>query len=260
MCSVFAQKKQIEAINGRLLQMESQDSLLMVQVGNLSKENQELKNKLGFLEGEYNKLSGQFSNLSTQFEALANEMEEIKKQPKEAVAEAPKYEVVGEVSNGMVIVREGLLYGYINAAGEYIIPAQYEEARAFVDGYARVKKNDKWGVVGIDGKEIIPCEYDRISHYNGTVWKVNKGELYGLYSAVDGSVVQPIKYTTIDRIYGERALMCVNGKYGYFDPNGKVAIAAQYTKAFSFRDNGQALVVSANGHIYINKNGEVVGR
>ena len=203
----------------------------------------ELVGQVNTLTLQVNELTTQVNTLNTQVEVLNDSIAKLSARPVVAAEPAkPKYEVVGEMCNGMVLVKEGLLYGYVNSKSEYIIPAQYEEAESFVNGYARVKKNDKWGVVNTTGEETIACSYGEVSHFSGTIWKVKQGELYGLLSAVNGAVVQPLKYTRIGNIWYQRAEMCINGKYGFFDENGKTVIAAQYDTALDFDESGLTCV------------------
>lgn len=66
---------------------------------------------------------------------------------------------VMEVSDGLVVyTNEDGLYGYINTAGEIVIPAQYAEAYDFWDGYAEVVLPDEAGtrdVIDRSGQVVI---------------------------------------------------------------------------------------------------------
>lgn len=185
---------------------------------------------------------------------------------KPAEPETPKYEVVGKMSSGMALVKEGLLYGYVNSNNEYVVPAKYEEAKDFKDGYAVVKKNDKWGIINTSGKETVACSYDDIRFLVGNIWRVKKGNLFGLVSAVNGSIIQPIKYTLIGHTdwHGNfndqcnRYLMCINGKYGFFNEKGQVVIPAKFDSEARFYENGKANV-DLNGKQYtINTSGTII--
>ncbi|HIR85308.1 MAG TPA: WG repeat-containing protein [Candidatus Galloscillospira excrementavium] len=59
-------------------------------------------------------------------------------------------------------------YGYIDATGTLVVPAQYEYASAFtLDEMARVQnKNYKYGYVNASGQEVIPCQYDVATPFN----------------------------------------------------------------------------------------------
>ena len=183
-----------------------------------------------------------------------------------ATPETPKYEVVGKMSSGMVLVKEGLLYGYVNSNNEYVIPAKYEEALDFEKGYAIVKKNDKWGIVDTSGKETVACTYDQILFLVGKIARVMKGELFGLVSITNGSIIQPIKYSRIGlrNRHGEfidscnRYVMCINGKYGFFNEKGQVVISAKYDNDTYFTEKSIANVDINGKHYTINTSGTII--
>lgn len=213
-------------------------------------------------------------NASAEIQSLSQKVENLEKLVNEKLATAaaptapakPQYEVVGTMHNGMVLVKEGLLYGYVNSKNEYIIPAKYEEANDFEKGYAKVKKNDKWGIVNSAGKETVACSYDEVRLLVGNIWRVKKGNLFGLVSAANGAIVQPVKYARIGHtnIRGHfndgcnRYLMCINGKYGFFNEKGQVAIPAKFDDGTIFDERGIANV-KLNGKMYtINTSGTII--
>lgn len=46
-----------------------------------------------------------------------------------------------------------------------LIPAQYEDAMSFSDGYAAVKKDGKWGYIDESGKVVIDFQYDWAGYF-----------------------------------------------------------------------------------------------
>lgn len=64
---------------------------------------------------------------------------------------------------GLVAVKVGDLWGYVNNQGELVIGPQFERADEFTSiGYARVKANGKYGVIDFDGNLVVPAVYDAI--------------------------------------------------------------------------------------------------
>lgn len=51
-------------------------------------------------------------------------------------------------------------WGYVNEKNEWIIPAQYDLAKAFVNGTAIVKLEDKYGIIFDDGSYAVEPELD----------------------------------------------------------------------------------------------------
>lgn len=57
-------------------------------------------------------------------------------------------------------------YGYVNQAGKWVIPPQFDSAQEFVDGMGAVRVNQKWGAIDLQGKTIVPIQYDNIGVFS----------------------------------------------------------------------------------------------
>ena len=53
-------------------------------------------------------------------------------------------------------------FGYCDANGNIVIPAQYASAGTFANGIAPAVRNGKFGIITPDGKNLLPFEYDFI--------------------------------------------------------------------------------------------------
>ena len=285
--SASAQKKAVEDLAATVEAQKSSIEAVQTEMNGLKAENATLKQQLQELNARHEQLVGNYTSLAQSYQLVATDIQTLRttitgltgqvtalndsivKLSERPAAAAPaepakpQYEVVGKLSNGLVAVKEGFLYGFINSKNEYVIKAQYQEVKDFVNGHARVKLNDKWGMIDTNGKVTVACSYDEIAHYHGTIWRVKKGDLYGLVSAANGTLIQPVKYTEIAEDYmvkNQRGMMMINNKYGFFDENGKVVIAAKYEQASSFDcfNAGEAWVI-LNGKGYdINKSGAIL--
>lgn len=270
--SASAQKKDVALLSEELNAVKAREAALQHKVDSLAvalESNKQLMAQMTTLLEAYTSLENAYvtntediNKLTTKIDQLIEALASAPAQtaaPAPAEPAKPKYETVGKVSSGMVLVKEGFFYGYANSSGEYVIEAKYEEATDFKNGYAIVKRADKWGVVDTSGKETIACAFDKIEIFNGAVMRVKKGNLFGLMSAATGATIQPTSYTQINELSQNRAKMCINGKYGYFDEKGKTVIAAQYNDANDFESDGKAWVSKADDEYYIYTNGSYVG-
>lgn len=120
-------------------------------------------------------------------------------------------------------------YGYLDSAGQEVIPAQYEEANDFVDGKAVVKINDKhYALIDLDGRRLANYPFAYVGPLGD-----------GLLAFQQDS----------------------NGKYGYINEQGSIIIPPTYTSAFPFH-HGRAIVNTAEDYKskygVINKLGEWV--
>ena len=111
------------------------------------------------------------------------------------------------------------LYGLIDKTGKWVLPAVFDQIRAFDSGYPannlstfhrritdpskyiQISRNRLWGVADCTGKIIIPPRYDEVlSFQNG------------------------------------HAAVKVDGKYGFVDSNGKTVIKPRYDFVTKFDD------------------------
>lgn len=265
--SASAQKKDVALLSEELNAVKAREAALQHKVDSLAvalESNKQLMAQMTTLLEAYTSLENAYTTNTEDINKLTTKIDQLIEALASAPAPAepakPKYETVGKISSGMVLVKEGFFYGYANSSGEYVIEAKYEEAKDFKDGYAIVKRNDKWGVVDTSGKETIACTFDQIEIFNGAVMRVKKGNLFGLMSAATGATIQPTSYTQINELSQNRAKMCINGKYGYFDEKGKTVIAAQYTYAGNFSSDGKASVEKGGDMYYIYTNGSYAGK
>lgn len=268
--TVEAQKSSIEAVQTEMNGLKAENATLKQQLQELNARHEQLMGNYTSLAQSYQlvatdvqTLRTTINGLATQVTALNDSIVKLSARPAAAAAPAeptkPQYEVVGKLSNGLVAVKEGYLYGFINSKNEYVIKAQYQQVEDFHNGHARVKLNDKWGMIDTNGKVTVACSYDEIEHYHGTIWRVKKGDLYGLVSAANGTLVQAVKYSEISlKIRCQRAAMCINNKSGFFDENGKIVIAAKYDSITYFDNDGTSLVKIGGKYYDINTSGAVV--
>lgn len=265
--SVTAQKKVVEAVQTEMNGLKAENATLKQQLQELNARHEQLVGNYTSLAQSYQlvatdvqTLRTTINGLATQVTALNDSIVKLSARPAAVAAPSepakPQYEVVGKLSNNMVAVKEGFLYGFINSKNEYVIKAQYQQVEDFHNGHARVKLNDKWGMIDTNGKVTVACSYDEIEHYHGTIWRVKKGDLYGLVSAANGTLIQAVKYSEISLyIRCQRARMCINNKSGFFDENGKIVIAAKYDSVGHFQDDGTAMVRIGGKWYYINTGG-----
>ncbi len=67
---------------------------------------------------------------------------------------------VGNFSEGLVAVKLGEQWGYIDATGKMVITPQFDDAREFSHGFAAVKIGKKWGFINKTGQMVIAPQFD----------------------------------------------------------------------------------------------------
>jgi hypothetical protein len=78
-----------------------------------------------------------------------------------------KYQYAVGFREGLAAVRENGLFGFINEAGEMVIPLQFRSAfsSVFVDGLAAVAPQSAWGYIDRTGKLVIPPQFEKASDF-----------------------------------------------------------------------------------------------
>ena len=157
----------------------------------------------------------------------------------------------------------------------------YGEWRKFSEGLAAVRSKGKgWGYIDAAGKFVIPCQYSnldagRVGSWNdacydfsdGVVWVNANSQAWenGEIKCLDktGSVLFTLPdeyhYWAGPEPFSDGfARVLKDGKYGYIDKTGQEVIPCQYSRAGSFSEGLAAVYNAADGYWgYIDKSGSI---
>ena len=148
------------------------------------------------------------------------------------------------------------------ATGEFLIgSAVFEQIGMYSGGHAAAKSGGLWGVVDLATNWLIPPDYDEIisdelgrCYARGAAF-ARKGDSVYLY--VDGRRIGDVYEDA--RPFSSEGFAAVrkNGKWGFVDITGNLAIEFAYDDALSF---GQHLAAFKWGDLwgYINRSGQIV--
>ncbi len=169
-------------------------------------------------------------------------------------------EDAGIYSEGLVpIMRDGN-YGYYNLLGEFQF-GNYKQAGAYVNGEAAVQdQNDQWIIIDNEGNQVSNNKYEDIvlntngSHISNEVMIAKQAGKYKIFK--EESVVG--EYDDADIITDDNMIaVCINGKWGYVNNEGKELIEPTYISAKSF-SNGLAAVSNGEHWGFIDPKGNLV--
>lgn len=142
-----------------------------------------------------------------------------------------------------------------------LTPFVYSDVGYFFDGRVSVSRDGKYGFLDERGYEVIPCQYDEVSPFTLGRAKVRLGNHCGIIDTL-GNIILPIeyddeipmggKYTYSDSL----ALVEKDGRMGYVDLDGKLAIPFYFDQAFPFSE-GLAVARHKGLWGYIDTKGEV---
>jgi hypothetical protein len=181
----------------------------------------------------------------------------------------------------------------VNFKGEPITPVVYDDLMPNNDYQLPMLKAGKKGLLSMDGKELIAPQYDEIVAGTSGFFQVKKGNLWGIIDR-QGVVRLPIAQTQIKptpdgfiavkngrySYYNDRceplfpgeweyadefedglAAVRQNGKWGYINRSGTIAIPYQFDYAHRFRANFHNATVIINDQFFdIDYNGKVASK
>src|SRR6186713_3131215 len=124
------------------------------------------------------------------------------------------------VANAQLIkIEKNGKYGFSDAAGKEVIPAKYDSAGTFRNGYAVIKLKNKFGYAFQNGR-VSGLKYD-------TVWVTDplfpSIGLKGKKGAMDtaGREIVPPLYDEVKKIRNGYAIVLLGDKYGVVNQKGK---------------------------------------
>ncbi len=122
--------------------------------------------------------------------ALANELIEIGV-GKVELPEGVFIDYADGVGDGLVVFEKDGLYGYLNTAGEIVIPAQFSRADGFVDGYACVQLPEEDFLRIIDRQGQTVAEVDLPEWWNWPSYYMVDGALCVTELVCRWSLIEP---------------------------------------------------------------------
>lgn len=119
-------------------------------------------------------------------------------------------------------------YGFVNRAGDEIIPPIYEKALNFSNGYAEIKCNEKWGVIDTYGKEVIKAEYEDIEPSDFNLVAVSKNGKWG-YLNMSGEKITKFEFDDADGFEDyDLTVVEKNELCGLINTDGKIVLPIKY--------------------------------
>lgn len=206
---------------------------------------------------------------------------------KSAGSEQEEKEEVHNLFNcGLLPVKSGDKWGYVDKTGTYIISPQFERARDFSEetGYAWVKNSVGEGYIDTSGAYAPKEKFDELSELEDEMRYRNDDDDTGLtpeykdgkYGYVDSTgkfVINPQFDTAYRFSCGLAAVGLLKGSaddydevydreylYGYINTDGKYVAEPKFDRAYPFdSESGLARVEESDKYRYIDKTGAYVG-
>ena len=155
-------------------------------------------------------------------------------------------------------------YGFINRAGDVIVPCEWNSVGVFEEEVCRVvNEQGLYGYINRRGINVIPCKWQYATDFdNGIAVVRDERENNGCINK-DGEIILPCQYNfdnpylMLDFHSGMSVFRDTNGKYGCIDINGHIVVNSKWDW---IRKSGSLLYVKDENEKWgcINKNGKTI--
>lgn len=170
----------------------------------------------------------------------------------------PRFELAGEMSEGLIgVVSEGL-WGYADRSGELVIPAIYADAAAFSGGRAAVVVDESLlqaeedepvlvfgagvqsqrhgGFVDPSGEMVIEAHFAGVSSFSEGLAAVRLETLWGYVDESGAWTIDPRFVLARPFSEGLAAAAEREGEVGFIDPTGEWAIEPRFAEVYAFSE------------------------
>jgi hypothetical protein len=142
--------------------------------------------------------------------------------------------IVNASPPALIPIRMGNEWGYCNPSLEMVIAPRFSEAMPFEGGLAKVKQGKLFGAIDAKGRWILKPEYDAVEFGAAICLKKN-----GFYSLADrnGSICCTFEYTDMVPVKNGYYLCKRNGYMGLLDARGNKIVPTAYEYVTQLRDD-----------------------
>lgn len=141
-----------------------------------------------------------------------------------------EYDGVQNFHKGYAVVSANKKQWLIDKKGRQITLRKYDLLR-YKNGLGMMTLDKKWGYLNEAGQEIIPPEYDMIHNYGEGLIGAKKGDKWGYIDTLD-QVQLPFEFESVSVFANGRAVVDRNGKTGVIDKKGKTLISFNYQSLY----------------------------
>lgn len=163
-------------------------------------------------------------------------------------------------SDGMVAVKVGDNWGYLDTSGKLAIELKYDKATAFDKGYAIVKKADTYYIIDKKGVETEIKDVASVKPFvNGYAPFTDFAKMVGFINNKGEKVVSASFVSVGEFENGVAWAKNANKKIGFINAVGKWVIEPGFLSAKNFDAvSGLARVKTLDGWAYTNIDGEII--
>lgn len=142
------------------------------------------------------------------------------------IAITPRYDAFFPFADGLAQVWKDRKIGFINTAGEEIIPLRYDNAHSFTSGRGWGQREGTWRLLDTDGTELRTVAYADVRPFTGEFASVQDSEKRVGFINRDGEEIIAPQYDWINGLRDGIAVVQKDGKWQIITMQGCV-IASQ---------------------------------
>lgn len=173
---------------------------------------------------------------------------------------------VGQFSDGLLMVKTAGKFGYMDTAGDLVIPAIYKMATEFNNGFALVENKNECFVIDKKGNEKKVATEKKVSEVrnfsDGLAAVMTGGRTNNRFGYINEEGVVVIKPQYVycgDFINGIAWVVTEDGKNGFINKKGDWAVESIFIRVKDMDPvSGLARVRDKNGWGYTNVKGEIL--
>ena len=150
-------------------------------------------------------------------------------------------------TQGLYFIKEGNLFGYMNAKAEIVIKPQFEWAEDFTGELARYRKANRYGFINRKGEVVIKAQYKFAMAFSEGLAAVFINGKWGYINQKGEMVIKPEFPNAKPFFDGLAAVMEPIKKsrnWGYIDKSGKMVLKPAYEIAMNFSDGLAGVIIT----------------
>lgn len=162
---------------------------------------------------------------------------------------------------GKIAVSKGGKYGYTDSSMTVPNELPYDYATVFKGGIAAVKKGTKWALINTNEQQITEYLFDEVvldefgaCQNNGVIF-VKVGNGYYMVNVMGQKITEQAFENVRPFASNEPAAVCLDGKWGFVNSDGTMAVQPMYEDAMSY-SVGLAAVLQDGKWGYISSSGD----
>ncbi len=202
----------------------------------------------------YDTKSRQYYFINTKGEKLETEVKDFK------LIDRFGFDLEG-YNDGLIPIRQGEKWGYLNAQGKLAIPAKYDHVTGFSSGHAVATLNKNFIVLNTSGEESpVESSVVDVKEFAESLAPYRAADKKFGYIDGNGKIAVRAKFESVGYFVGGLAwAKSTDDQVGFIDKSGEWVIQPQFTTAKEFDPStGLARVKKGDTWGYVNKSGEFI--